>query len=102
MTEDVKPALTADEWQTVRENRAHLADDIILRAAGCSIPDPDLLAKMIGICNWNLPADSQYKITRNDVAYLRRVAELAPPEVMRPLGVEVLAAKLAALLPPEP
>jgi len=81
-TDTIPPALTAEEWDAIRES------------GGAAEAWPH---KTMALANASLPNDDPRKITREDVGYLRRSAD--PYDKTDPLSV--LAAKLAALLPPE-
>ena len=114
MSDKIDPVLTAREWaHWLGENDdLRLQIDAACDGVGYSLrQDP---AALIALANAALPDDSPYKITRADAiatanaaTLLNAVQELAP-DAPDDLGVGYgithlrnLAAKLAALLPPE-
>ena len=121
MSEKIKPALTAEEWSTLK-------DGYYVELSGCRIGiDTDGLdvrgrfmgeeatvprecaPALMALANAALPDDDPRKITREDVAACRAFdfnfwgMESDSVEVRRAdcERLQLLAAKLAALLPPE-
>lgn len=116
---EIAPALTPQEWKDRQDYRAdgyppaavYLIDGNLYVSfdggVGEEVVDPDEVPKFIAFANAALPDDSPYKITHADVALLREIQvdvnsvytlELSDEEAIR---LRQLAAKLAALLPPE-
>jgi hypothetical protein len=95
----IETALTAEEWKRLHESTAVVREFVLL--------DKDRKTwelsthQEIALLNSELPDGDPRKITREDVALLRsldvRTAE--SPDLMH--DIDTLAAKLAALLPPE-
>ncbi len=92
MSDELKPALSAEEWALPNgPARQHIWDH-----GG--------LEQLIAVANAALPDDSPYKITRADVEELESVAADAinaarwSERDVAPL--RAIAAKIAALLPP--
>lgn len=108
MTDTIAPALTPEEWN----RRAALRDGTEIEAVeggnlGLNAFDEAILIgaeefpAVLALANASLPDDSPYKITREDVELVRdSVNELFVQDRVGP-GLRALAAKLAALLPPE-
>lgn len=127
MAEEIAPVLTPDEWERKhwgwaswefveirrRPDATRETSPLVVAAhphgdgppGNACITTPPQLAATIALANDALPDDSEYKITRADVQELLAIgAALDSPEVtMSEEGwyVQRLAAKLAALLPPE-
>lgn len=94
MTE-IKPALTAEEWADRRRFKEQHPNQW---------PAPSDLLRQIATFNDLLPDDDPRKITRADVEELQEAVSFAryhSGDDNWPLSY-ALAAKLAALLPPEP
>lgn len=116
MSEPIEPALTAEDWADVRKYGVSW-----VRAEAGPVHWGDWSdqedAEVMAIANYALPDDSPYKITREDVAFLRVRAEncwaterhaveifrtdVADDARRAAMYFDKLAAKLAALLPPE-
>jgi len=124
MSDEIRPALTADEWAKTSFIRpdstftAYGSDGRVFEAAAYNmaaecLPDSELdigdtiwtgepVASLIALANYALPDDSPYKITQADVELIRDSAEefrVSWPVGER--GLLAVAAKLAALLPPQ-
>lgn len=106
MTDEIKPVLTSDEWtaRCYRDGDMHVDADllggcVVVSAGGDAayVATADASAA-IALLNDLLPADSPYKITRDDVELVEYQAGRVPDGYRRMIA---LAAKLAALLPPE-
>lgn len=98
------PALSADDWKHV----AKYGIDYLRAEAGPQMwwNGDDGPKAILALANAALPDDSPYKFTRADVALLLELAECVEMEAgddWRADGPPLrrLAAKLAALLPPE-
>lgn len=110
MSEELEPALTAEEWRGVGPSGVghppmpSTLDDI-------TYLDDDDLPKAVAIANFSLAVDSPYKITRADIAFVDAIVRGSPqPDTATSEGrlinvglqsLRRLSAKLAALLPPE-
>lgn len=114
MTEDVKPALTADEWASDDFGNAERSGQWVYAANGFSgivvgwknkmsgiCLGEDILPAVMAVANAALPDDSPCKITRDDVALIHETWE-GDRGYMNADKLRRLSAKLAALLPPEP
>ena len=121
MSDEITPALSADEWARVDAGTVgafirgdspgiHIVngevelsfstsvvgdgtynEDIAIRVSGSQV------AELIAICNAALPDDSPYKVTRSDVVCLIGYLTYGTSDSR----LKSLAAKLAALLPPQ-
>jgi len=109
--EKVEPALSAEEWaqgfvdwgisyahRGVTLNK-HGGVDVYDDTDSSSVA-PNELPSLMALANHALPDSHPLKITRVDVEGLRRNAHLMPVGAYKD-GTLTLAAKLAALLPPE-
>jgi len=104
MSGELKPALTPEEWisGTFRLNRwtevafgAGIAElRLALNYAPSEIRATDDVKMCALVAALNVALPDELSITENDLAYLRSAAEEYP-------SLQPLAAKLAALLPPE-
>ncbi len=124
MSDDLKPALSAEEWAKpgneygqrmfdIGDNYVVLTpDDILVNSDGsasypeCQAVGRENIPPMIALLNYALPDDSPYKITRADVKELREIGEAYAAEHFSghiENGESILRTvqKLAALLPPE-
>lgn len=125
MADEIAPALTAEEWAAVNGGEALTfvsAPELTVHDAGDGIKfvvegrpieeslvgeidswDATGLSQLIAVLLNALPAGHPLKITREDVAILQGEAEWIalhyPPNT--PMALDRIAAKLAALLPPE-
>lgn len=110
MTDTIAPALTPERWAYIKGR------DYPLRTrVGNACDEIDLALSeegLIAVVNAALPSDSPYKITREDITLLRSAAGAVDSlhgEVCsgactcaaEEAALDRLAAKLAALLPPE-
>ncbi len=111
MTDELKPALSEGQWRvisaTIGENEMDYHDHVEALAN-------DPVGLMAFLNEYGLPADSPYKITREDVLLMRAAVQAfndvhAEYCAERDCGLhcranadamEVLAAKVKALLPP--
>ncbi len=127
MNDELKPALTPEQWtdqRLWRDQPNSGRDDSIdvklhhdpNRGVGLEISHydsrdsesyhdyPSDLIAIIALANAALPDDSQYKITREDVRAVGRAMEKIrrafPSEFTVLVDLKTLAAKIAALLPP--
>lgn len=95
MRDEIKPALTAEEWKNGYVDR--------LGPPERPIKASDLLVVQMATANHALPADHPLKFTRQDVADLQRACDIIDQiedgHVWR--RYVRLRDKLAALLPPE-
>jgi len=101
MSDELKPALTPEEW------RAALDNVFVLQAMALEAVSPERgnAVRGIALLNAALPDDSSYKITRKDVYVMECAASAIRAEYGSDdedaLELDRLAAKLNALLPPE-
>jgi hypothetical protein len=98
---DIPPALTPDEWAKVRSHEHAMANSLLAW-------EPEDMPAVVAIANAAMFSDDPRKITRDQVTALAVVAEVAMGNNGRVAmtGADAtrlyyLAAKLAALLPPE-
>ncbi len=119
MSNEIKPALTPDEWQIVGKSGTIYREGIEIGILGalCMVAYPsdgravslgdDAAPTLIAILNENLDGGHPLKITREDVALLRYLADYHRTltrfeDVYEPEPrIARLAIKLSALLPPE-
>lgn len=123
MSDELKPALTPEEWRDAEvrpafaqaRDRNPAADAIFQFYADkygyADYLKQDDLPKVIALANAALPDDSPYKITPLDVERLRNAARsmragipvpaFAPLDYLTTGDLLRLADKLAAILPPE-
>lgn len=114
MSDEITPALTPEEWQALDEDGTIVRGSFEISALGalrlvsygradeCTALDFAAAPALIAILNDDLEAGHPLKITRQDAQLIRDIAEdyehrgiTAHEELL------ALAAKLAALLPPE-
>lgn len=95
MTDKIKPALTAEEWERVRQTPGGAAD--YDDAVGDS---PETRAYLIALNNDALPDSDPRKITRADVDNLRGILSGDAWAVAKS-DIRWLAAALESYLPPE-
>ncbi len=111
MSDKIRPALTPDEWVRVQrdsidEPRSHVwtgltisyTDGDFLTGSLCNPYTPE---QMLALVVYNLPDGHPLKITRADVSELESAAACIEGEGWDAYDVRDIAAKLAALLPPE-
>lgn len=99
MSDEIKPALTPEEWEDVR-----LRDGCTLLSVVSDIGAfPDLAPAAMAVANHALPNGHPLKITREDVDQVEEVCAMYDRERYQHMWavLERLSAKLAALLPPE-
>ncbi len=121
MTDEIKPALSADEWRRKSAQRGtqygmdgfSAAIDPVMGLTIDNRGSDDAsshdsaahLAIIIALANAALPDTSSYKITRKDVYVMECAASAIRAEYGSgdedALELDRLTAKLAALLPPE-
>ena len=116
MTDELKPALSAEEWARVEAERVEGIENGWPPLRGVFIDGEDGLfptgiiynpfapVPLIALLNAALPDDSPYKITRDDVAYVLQLATepFYGGAAYNDKDVWLrLVAKLAALLPPD-
>jgi hypothetical protein len=92
--QSIRPALTPEEWTIVEAEKGYATEeraDLIGRSSGYA---------RIAIYNATLPDGDPRKITRDDVRALDGWADYIDRHDPPP-ALKALAAKLAALLPPE-
>lgn len=114
----IEPALRKREWKECIRDAAEMGwplweemyaesariEKIILDDAGNYVANPDCSFAVMALANAALPDDDPRKITREDVAWLNDAAQhldrlrLVDDDAA---DAQRLAAKLAALLPPE-
>lgn len=102
MTDEIPPALTADEWAEIRTHPLPWGPSELIG----EYASEGEYAKALALANAALPDGDLRKITREDVVKLRSIA--ADMRAERPADtwaddadvLEALAAKLAAILPP--
>lgn len=93
MADNIEPALTQGEWADPPDTY------------GLCVEWDGNESKIIAIANASLPDDSPYKITRADVGAIESTVDVLRREFGQDdedaEAMEIVAAKLAALLPPE-
>ena len=105
----IEPALSKEQWRywfNVNHARGpivrSIAFDFADGAEGVDIPMPLCdLAGVVALCNAALSDDDEGKLTRADVAECSRAGEILSGHGGYGHPLLDLAAKLAALLPPE-
>lgn len=111
MSDEITPALSAEEWAQREAVRA--STEISALDGSVMLVDPDapstvVLAEgvpaLMALANAALPDGDPRKLTREDVALIRgeRFGGFKDDAPALWRAVDALAAKLAALLPPEP
>jgi hypothetical protein len=114
----IRPALTPEEWAHEVPDSLHSPDTAIQFAVGHVVLSEEwrhrrerALPAMIAILNHALPDGHPQKFTQEDVRALRKMADDeewaesrgdAGRTGMDPYDARSLAARIAALLPPEP
>lgn len=108
MADELKPALTADEWTAIAEKRELLQPSTV---DDLCILDNDDLPRAIAYANAKLPEGSPYKITRSMVDALDTFAAQGVPynedrsyskdEIAEYEQAAAAIRALKALLPPE-
>ena len=74
MNDDVKPAVSLEEWVEIRKSlRAAIPGQIVHEPV--NIFDPRFAHRHVAIANYVLPKNDPRKITRNQVEILQRVTE---------------------------
>ncbi len=94
MSDELKPALTPEQWRALA-----ISGEWRLDGENLLSMRPPAIVACVAMANGALPADSPYKITRADVDALRSISDQAASE-FHVYGLDDLAAKLSALLPP--
>lgn len=100
MTDEIRPALTLEEWERIASDSEYFQPSTI---EDLRVLDESDLPRAVAYANNLLPDDSLYKITRADVEMLRAAAAAAGDATDFGFmeGLEQFAVKLGALLPPE-
>ena len=111
MTDEIAPALTPEEWRIYDravESAREKGDALIYSVRPWIVnagSTRESLPRAMTIANAALPDDSPYKITRSDLDKLDCAASALRHEYGSDdedaADLDALAAKLAALLPPE-
>lgn len=112
MSDEIKPALTPEEWKTLRDkgtivrgcNEVYAVGPLFQVSDGLGEDStalfPSAAPALIAMLNDNLEAGHPLKITRKDVEELEFAAHTLETEGRYHEGVAAIATKLAAMLPP--
>lgn len=101
MTDEIRPALSAEEWEQVMRFGGPIQYDSFLELLAVEPPlvRDNAMFRMMALVNAALPEDDARKFTTHDVQLLREAASVSTDYTGGEL--DLLCTRIDALLPPE-